>query len=74
MGFLNAVLRAYDREGNATRKTLAELERTQPHVGLSHPAWLVAAWQVRGIDSLGLVSIGMPRQGGLLRVSCFSCM
>jgi hypothetical protein len=46
VGFVNAVLRAYDRESNMTRKTLIELERTQPHVALSHPSWLVATWQV----------------------------
>ncbi|MGD0262709.1 MAG: 16S rRNA (cytosine(967)-C(5))-methyltransferase RsmB [Verrucomicrobiota bacterium] len=44
-GFINAVLRGYLREFDATRRLLAELKTTQPHLGYSHPEWLVARWQ-----------------------------
>jgi len=43
-GFVNAVLRSYVREKAATRSRLAELKVTQPHLGFSHPAWLVERW------------------------------
>jgi len=46
-GFVNAVLRGYLREFDATKAALAELKSTQPHIGLSHPEWLVARWQKR---------------------------
>src|ERR1035438_780677 len=46
-GFINAVLRGYLREFDATRGLLAELKRTQSHLGYSHPEWLVARWQTR---------------------------
>ncbi len=46
-GFVNAVLRGYLRESDATRQALADLKSTQPHVGYSHPEWLVARWQKR---------------------------
>ena len=46
-GFINAVLRGYLREFDATKRLLAELKTAQPHVGYSHPEWLVARWQKR---------------------------
>ena len=46
-GFVNALLRGYLREQDETRKLLAELKTTQPALGWSHPAWLVARWQKR---------------------------
>ncbi|MGA3285070.1 MAG: 16S rRNA (cytosine(967)-C(5))-methyltransferase RsmB [Verrucomicrobiota bacterium] len=46
-GFVNAVLRGYLRETDATRKLLAELKISQPALGWSHPEWLVARWQKR---------------------------
>ncbi len=46
-GFVNAVLRDYLREREVTERLLAELKTTQPHLGCSHPAWLVARWQQR---------------------------
>src|SRR5258706_1020617 len=46
-GFVNAVLRGYLREFDATEKLLEELKTTQPNVGFSHPEWLVARWQTR---------------------------
>jgi 16S rRNA (cytosine967-C5)-methyltransferase len=46
-GFVNAVLRGYLREFDATKKLLLELKTTQPHLGHSHPEWLVARWQKR---------------------------
>src|SRR6266699_578933 len=46
-GFLNAALRGYLRERESTRRLLAELKNAQPHLGYSHPQWLVARWQRR---------------------------
>jgi len=46
-GFVNAVLRGYLREADATKKLLGELKATQPALGWSHPEWLVARWQKR---------------------------
>jgi len=46
-GFLNAVLRGYLREYESTRQLLADLKKAQPHLGYSHPQWLVARWQRR---------------------------
>jgi 16S rRNA (cytosine967-C5)-methyltransferase len=46
-GFVNAVLRGYLREADATRQLLADLRTTKPHLGWSHPEWLVARWQQR---------------------------
>jgi 16S rRNA (cytosine967-C5)-methyltransferase len=46
-GFVNAVLRGYLREADATKKILDDLKKTQPASGWSHPEWLVARWQKR---------------------------
>jgi 16S rRNA (cytosine967-C5)-methyltransferase len=46
-GFVNAVLRGYLREFESTRLTLSELKTSQPHLGFSHPEWLVTRWQAR---------------------------
>jgi 16S rRNA (cytosine967-C5)-methyltransferase len=46
-GFVNAVLRGYLREEDATRPLLNDLKKDQPHLGYSHPEWLVARWQER---------------------------
>ena len=46
-GFVNAVLRGYLREADATKKLLDELKTTQPALGWSHPEWLVTRWQKR---------------------------
>jgi 16S rRNA (cytosine967-C5)-methyltransferase len=46
-GFVNAILRAYLREFDATRLLLAALKTEQPHLGYSHPEWLVARWHKR---------------------------
>jgi 16S rRNA (cytosine967-C5)-methyltransferase len=43
-GFVNAILRGYLREFDATKSLLAELKTTRPHLGYSHPEWLVARW------------------------------
>lgn len=45
--FVNAVLRAYARERDATRAALEALKRTDPAWGWSHPAWLVERWTAR---------------------------
>ena len=44
-GFVNAVLRGFLREADATRKLLAELKISEPALGWSHPDWLVAKWR-----------------------------
>jgi 16S rRNA (cytosine967-C5)-methyltransferase len=46
-GFVNAILRGYLREFDATKALLADLKTSQPHLGYSHPEWLVARWQKR---------------------------
>jgi 16S rRNA (cytosine967-C5)-methyltransferase len=46
-GFLNALLRGYTREADATRTLLTELKTSQPALGWSHPGWLVDRWQHR---------------------------
>ena len=46
-GFVNAILRGYLRDFDATKKTLADLKTTQPALGFSHPQWLLEKWQKR---------------------------
>jgi 16S rRNA (cytosine967-C5)-methyltransferase len=46
-GFVNALLRGYLREFDATKLLLTELKTTQPALGFSHPDWLVTRWQQR---------------------------
>jgi 16S rRNA (cytosine967-C5)-methyltransferase len=46
-GFINAVLRAFLRERDATRQKLAELRDRDPASGLSHPGWLYERWRNR---------------------------
>jgi 16S rRNA (cytosine967-C5)-methyltransferase len=46
-GFVNAILRGYLREGDETKKLLAELKISNPAIGFSHPQWLVEKWQKR---------------------------
>lgn len=46
-GFINAVLRGYLREFDATKQLLADLKISNPAVGCSHPQWLVEKWQKR---------------------------
>jgi len=46
-GFVNALLRGYLREAEATRAALEELKTSQPSLGFSHPQWLVEKWQRR---------------------------
>lgn len=49
-GFVNAVLRGYLRELDATKHSLAELKAVQPALGYSHPEWLVERWRGRWGD------------------------
>ena len=44
-GFINAVLRSYLREAVAIKKILADMKRSQPALGWSHPEWLVEKWR-----------------------------
>lgn len=46
-GFINAVLRGYLRERDLTLQLLAALQKDQPHIGYSHPEWLVRRWERR---------------------------
>jgi 16S rRNA (cytosine967-C5)-methyltransferase len=46
-GFLNAVLRGYTRERDATIAALQQLKKSDPAIGYSHPEWLVERWQAR---------------------------
>ena len=46
-GFINAILRGYLREFDATKKVLADLKISNPAFGYSHPLWLVEKWQIR---------------------------
>jgi 16S rRNA (cytosine967-C5)-methyltransferase len=46
-GFLNAMLRSYARQKEATRQALRALQDAEPALGYSHPAWLVERWTRR---------------------------
>jgi 16S rRNA (cytosine967-C5)-methyltransferase len=46
-GFVNAILRGYSREHDATRQLLAELKVEDPATGYAHPQWLCDKWQAR---------------------------
>ena len=46
-GFINAVLRGYLREREATEQKLQSLKTEDPALGLSHPAWLCERWTNR---------------------------
>ncbi len=46
-GFVNAVLRGYLREREATETLLRELRARAPALAFSHPDWLHARWQER---------------------------
>ena len=43
-GFINAVLRGYSREREATKALLAELKIKEPAIAGSHPLWLWDRW------------------------------
>jgi 16S rRNA (cytosine967-C5)-methyltransferase len=52
-GFVNAVLRGYVRERDATQHALKQLQTSDPALGFSHPAWLCERWEKRlGRDRL----------------------
>jgi len=44
-GFVNAVLRGFLREFDATKTLLGELRASNPAVAFSHPQWLVEKWE-----------------------------
>ncbi|HEV2327413.1 MAG TPA: 16S rRNA (cytosine(967)-C(5))-methyltransferase RsmB [Verrucomicrobiae bacterium] len=46
-GFVNAVLRGFLREFDATKSLLAGLRVSNPAVAFSHPQWLVEKWEKR---------------------------
>lgn len=50
-GFVNALLRGYTREKDATRLALDELKLTEQPIGHSHPEWLIERWQQRWNES-----------------------
>lgn len=43
-GFINALLRGYQRELDATRALLKDLRQSDPALAWSHPDWLVRRW------------------------------
>jgi 16S rRNA (cytosine967-C5)-methyltransferase len=46
-GFINAVLRGYLREREATEQKLEALKTEDPATGYSHPKWLWERWEAR---------------------------
>lgn len=46
-GFINALLRGFARDRDATRRRLLELRQTDPAAGWSFPSWLVERWADR---------------------------
>ena len=50
-GFINAVLRAFLRERDATRQKLLELRDRDPATAFSHPDWLYQRWRERYGDA-----------------------
>jgi len=46
-GFINALLRGYGREMELAERALADLKRSDPALGHSHPKWLVDRWRSR---------------------------
>jgi 16S rRNA (cytosine967-C5)-methyltransferase len=46
-GFINAVLRSFDREREQTRAALDHLKISSPAAGFSHPEWLARKWERR---------------------------
>ena len=50
-GFINAVLRGFLRERDATRQKLDELRARDPATGSSHPGWLYERWRERWGES-----------------------
>jgi 16S rRNA (cytosine967-C5)-methyltransferase len=44
---VNALLRGYARQKEATRQALRALQDAEPALGYSHPAWLVERWSRR---------------------------
>ena len=43
-GFINAILRNYLRDADATRAEIEQLKQTDPAIGWSHPRWMVDRW------------------------------
>jgi 16S rRNA (cytosine967-C5)-methyltransferase len=55
-GFINAVLRGFAREREATEKLLEEFKVSQPALGHSHPDWLYQRWLARwGVEKTALL-------------------
>ncbi|HEV2320171.1 MAG TPA: transcription antitermination factor NusB, partial [Verrucomicrobiae bacterium] len=46
-GFVNAVLRGFLREFDATKNRLGDLKVSHPAIAFSHPQWLVEKWRKR---------------------------
>lgn len=70
-GFVNAVLREYAREKDATQQALNALKTTQPHLGYSHPQWLMEKWQMQwGLEpTRGLMEWNNQRPKTFARVN-----
>ncbi len=54
-GFVNALLRGYLRERDATAQALEALKQKEPALGYSHPDWLWHRWRTRWEDALKLL-------------------
>lgn len=54
-GFINALLRGFARDRDATRRRLLDLRQTDPATGWSFPSWLVDRWADR-MDSDSLAA------------------
>ena len=53
-GFMNAVMRHFQREREATQRQLADLERARPWLAQSQPRWLWERWRARWGDEAAL--------------------
>ncbi|MBI5799724.1 MAG: 16S rRNA (cytosine(967)-C(5))-methyltransferase RsmB [Verrucomicrobia bacterium] len=54
--FINAILRRLDAERAGVMQSLADLQTSHPHIGYSHPEWLVQKWTARwGADNTRLL-------------------
>lgn len=46
-GFVNAVLRRYSAERDATLALLSSMRETDPGIAFSHPDWMIRRWKAR---------------------------
>lgn len=70
-GFVNALLRNYLRDADATRAELTQLKVSDPATGWSHPRWLVDRWtaQYGAADTQALLAWNNTPAGVFARVN-----